>query len=396
MQIIIYLCIFARRICILMNRYLIIFALFVAHHAVGEAQVYYGDVNHDQKVNVADIVELTDVILTQKDPEEVTASDLPSSSSSSSESSAIGRIFSSVRKGQKVFDATGKATIFEATGEGQIENFYFAGDNSSWHNPEESVLEVYCDGELCLSGKLYELAAMSTDIATKTYYNSIQFECPLFSKFGSLNTINLDFKIPYYESCKVVLKQAAAGVTDKVWATVRARNVVNIEYGGLRMPYGAYFKAIRTDNETIAAGEQYTLMTSSKNSMLIGMNLFLNCEKTASLEGCFRAFNMTTGEFTYLSSGLEDFLLGTYYFESGDTFQGQTVGYTYLSLASGCQISAYRMFVNNPISFDYPVKLTVRNGESDIKDETTEASSTLLYATSDMTAGCICFFYEWN
>jgi len=109
--------------------------------------------------------------------------------------SDLGKTFTQVNKSMSIFNEKGKAVIFSAEGEGQIENFYFAGDMNNWHNPGQCTLNVYCDGELCLSGKLYELACMNMDYVEESVYDTVYVETPLYSKFGKNNSINLNFKI---------------------------------------------------------------------------------------------------------------------------------------------------------------------------------------------------------
>lgn len=49
-----------------------------------------------------------------------------------------GNTFTQVNKSMEPFDAEGKAVIFSATGEGQIENFYFAGDGGTGIIPDSA------------------------------------------------------------------------------------------------------------------------------------------------------------------------------------------------------------------------------------------------------------------
>lgn len=309
--------------------------------------------------------------------------------------SDCGNTFTQVNKHMSPFDSEGKAVIFSAEGEGQIENFYFAGDMGNWHNPGKATLNVYCDGELSLSGKLYELACMNMDFVEEDYWDNVYVETPLYCKLGRNNSINLNFKIPYYKNCKVELVQADPSVKDEVWTTVRATDKVCLSYGGRRLPKGAYFRAIRTENKQIESGEFYTLMETDKNSMLIGMNMFMNSETPCTQEACLRAFDKRDDSATFISSGLEDFFLGTYYFDSGQ-FMRYNIGQTYLQLQdTSAKFCAYRMFTDNPICFDHPVRLTVRNGDNDRITQDSEPTDDIAYGRGKCTFGAFCFYYEW-
>lgn len=306
-----------------------------------------------------------------------------------------GRSFTHVNKMMAPFDADGKAVIFSAQGSGQIENMYLCGDYDNWHHPGQTVLNVYCDGQLCVSGKLYELACLNMDYVEEKEYEKVFLETPLFSKFGAHNSINLDFKIPYYKSCTVELVQAEPGVEDQVWTTVRANTKADVVCGGKKLPKGVYFKGIRAENQHVKSGDQFTLMESSGNSMVVGVNLFLNSETVCSMEACLRAFNTRTGTVEYLSSGLEDFFLGTYYFDSGK-YLGYKCGLTWFDPSDGAvKLSAYRQFPDNPLCFNHPVRITVRNGEQNGIDSESEVNDDICFQRADATMGAICYYYEW-
>ena len=307
-----------------------------------------------------------------------------------------GNTMTQVNKCMTPFDDEGKAVIFSATGEGQIENFFFAGDDGNWHHPGQFVLNVYCDDQLCLSGKLYELACLNMDYLSEESYRSIFLETPLFCKFGSRNSINLNFKIPYYHSCRVELVQPQPGVKDQVWTTVRANDRVCISYGGRTLPKGAYFRGIRRGDETIASGEQHTLLESSQNTMLVGVNFFLNSTVETSMEACLRAFDTRDGSVEYLSSGLEDFFLGTYYFDSGQFMRYHTGQTCLLRENGGVKLAAYRQFTENPICFNHPVKITVRNGDNNEINQDSELTPDVAFGSGSANMGSFCFYYEWE
>lgn len=307
----------------------------------------------------------------------------------------FGHSFTYVNKCTAPFDADGKAVIFKAEGAGQIENMYLCGDYDNWHNPGQTILNVYCDDQLCVSGKLYELACLNLDYVDENEYEKLFLETPLFSKFGAHNSINLDFRIPYYKSCKVELVQAEPGVNDHIWTTVRANTDASIVWAGKKLPKGVYFKGIRAENKQVASGNQFTLMESGRNSMVVGVNLFLNSESESSMEACLRAFNTRKDDVVYLSSGLEDFFLGTYYFDSGQ-YLGYKCGLTWFDHSNqAVKLSAYRQFPDNPLCFDHPVRITVRNGEQNEINSESSMSDEIYLKRGTATIGAICYYYEW-
>ena len=308
----------------------------------------------------------------------------------------FGTTITSVNKMMAVFGPDGKGVIFSAEGEGQIENMYLCGDYGNWHNPGNTTLNVWCDGMLCVSGKLYELACLNMEYVDPKEYENVFLETPLFTKFGAHNSISLDLKIPYYKSCRVELVQAEPGVEDHVWTTVRARTKPDIVIDGKKLPKGTYLKGIRLPDETLQSGAQYTLMETAKtHSMLLGVNLFLDSETECSMEACIRAFNTSDDSQIYLSSGLEDFFLGTYYFDSGQ-FMGYKCGQTWLKKGDGTvQLSAYRQFPDNPPCFNHPVRITVRAGEQNEINSDSEVNDDIYLRRGDATYGGLCYYYEW-
>ena len=292
-----------------------------------------------------------------------------------------------------VFNKEGVGVLYDVKGKGQIDNIYLVGDMGNWHDPAQCVLNVYCDGELSLSGKLYELAAMCLDFADGDYYNNTYLETPIFTKLGLNNSINLDIKIPYYKSCRVELLQAKPGTEDAMWATVRTSNKINVQYGGIRLPKGAHLKAIRKPNEVVAPGDLYTIMDTDKNSMLVGVVTFIDAEKPQTLEGCMRAFDKRDDSMTYLSSGLEDIFLSTYYFDSG-AFLRYKAGITFFNTEKGCQLGAYRIYTDNPICFDHPVRVTIRNGDFRVTDPKAPMNP-VMFDPKNATFGSVTYYYEW-
>lgn len=306
-----------------------------------------------------------------------------------------GRTFTKVNKCMAPFGEDGKAIIFEAEGEGRIDNMYLCGDFGNWHHPGQCTLNVYCDGILCVSGKIYELACLNMKYVDEKEYEKVFLETPLFSKFGAHNSISLDFKIPYYKSCKVELVQPQPGVRDQIWTTVRANTSPEVVWNGKKLPKGVYFKGIRAADKQVSSGDQFTIMETEKNSMVVGVNLFLDSETEASMEACLRAFNTSTGKAEFLSSGLEDFFLGTYYFDSGQ-FMGYKCGQTWLKRERGAvQLSAYRQFPDNPLCFNHPVRITVRNGEQNEINSDSALTDDIYIKRGNARIGALCYYYEW-
>ena len=79
------------------------------------------------------------------------------------------------------------------------------------------------------------------------------------------------------------------------------------------------------------------------------------------MESCVRAYVNDGRDMIYLSSGLEDYFLGTYYFKKG-TYANKLAGLTHLDKEEN-EFSAYRLHEDDPVFFQNGLRLTNRCGE---------------------------------
>ena len=79
------------------------------------------------------------------------------------------------------------------------------------------------------------------------------------------------------------------------------------------------------------------------------------------LESCVRAYIDNAGEALLLSSGLEDYFLGTYFFNRG-TYHTEIAGLTHLNKEDHT-FSAYRFHEEDPLFLSKGLRLTLRCGE---------------------------------
>jgi len=83
---------------------------------------------------------------------------------------------------------------------------------------------------------------------------------------------------------------------------------------------------------------------------------------TSYLESCIRAYIGGATNPLYLSSGLEDYFLGTYYFNKG-LYYTPVAGLTHLDKERN-EFSAYRFHEDDPVFFHRGLRLTCRCGET--------------------------------
>jgi hypothetical protein len=79
------------------------------------------------------------------------------------------------------------------------------------------------------------------------------------------------------------------------------------------------------------------------------------------MESCIRAYENGSKEAMFVSSGLEDYFLGTYYFNTG-RYANKLAGLTHFDTEKQ-EFSAYRLHEDDPIFFQNGLRLTNRCGE---------------------------------
>jgi hypothetical protein len=79
------------------------------------------------------------------------------------------------------------------------------------------------------------------------------------------------------------------------------------------------------------------------------------------MESCIRAYFNQGADMLYLSSGLEDYFLGTYYFKAG-RYTNKLAGLTHLDKKEN-EFSGYRLHEDDPVFFQNGLRLTNRCGE---------------------------------
>jgi len=293
------------------------------------------------------------------------------------------------------FNAEGLATLYARSGRGTITNMFFCGATGSWVGYQDAVLTVITDGQTYFSGKLYELAAMGMSLGV-TYENTKIFNS-LFSKNGINNAINFNYQIPYYTSVSITLQQPAGHFDDSViWYSIKSTDSVNIVINGFRIPEGAYLRAVRKSDDVVAKGAQFELLNTDNDGLLLGIYLFASGGVSNNyLEGCIRAYIGDATIPNLVSSGLEDYFISTYYFDTG-TFAEECAGTPLLDL-EGYKLSAYSLYHKDILPFvSGGYKLTVRNGDQQSSDDIDlDDAETIHGIVGNTTFGAQVLTYEW-
>ena len=247
-------------------------------------------------------------------------------------------------------------------GKGCLTHMWFGGD---WTAFEKTRLRVYVDGETFPSidmemglGHGYgfggDAAPWGTEKIGKTGHPS-----------GVYNT----YKIPFGTSIRVTAQRSAEGPAEAAfWWIVRGTKNLPVFFAGIPLPEQARLKLYTLEDHVAqpleefdlcdvpGAGTLYQIAMTGESLRNVG-----DWKDISYLEAIMRAYMNGVSEPILLSSGLEDYFLGTYYFNRGQ-YANTLAGLTHLDPANN-SFSAYRFHDDDPLFFRDGLRLTCRCGE---------------------------------
>ncbi len=154
------------------------------------------------------------------------------------------------------------------------------------------------------------------------------------------------------------------------WWIVRGTENLPVTLGGVRLPESARLKLHRRDHYTAKPLEEFALCDVKGAGALYqvtiaarGLHDRPDWTRLSFLEACMRAYLDGEAEPTLLSSGLEDYFLGTYYFNRG-RYANNLAGLTHFD-GKDRSFSAYRFHDEDPLFFRSGLRLTCRCGETE-------------------------------
>src|SRR5262249_16933560 len=140
------------------------------------------------------------------------------------------------------------------------------------------------------------------------------------------------------------------------WWILRGADNLPVTYGGMRLPDDARLHLYKREEYVAKPLEEFSLCDTAGAAALDqvttaaeGVQKGGDWTRMSFLEGQMRAYIDGAKEPTVLSSGLEDYFLGTYYFNRGK-YANALAGLTHFDEAKK-QFSAYRFHDDDPIVF---------------------------------------------
>lgn len=264
-----------------------------------------------------------------------------------------------IGKAQRVLGGGKEAMLFEHKGKGCLTHFWFGGN---FKGVEDTRIRVYVDGEKTASidMDLY----MGCGIGFND--NQAPWATKWVGKIGKRNGIYNNYRIPFGRSVKVTAQRAKdAADNPMIWWIIRGVENGRITLGGEKLPESARLKLIRLEGREVEPLKEFDLCDVKGKGALFQVTIAaegLEPKQLSYLEACMRAYTGGSDEPIMLSSGLEDYFLGTYYFDTGK-FHADISGLTHKD-GDKSRFSAYRFHDEDPMFFADGLRLTCRNGET--------------------------------
>lgn len=262
-------------------------------------------------------------------------------------------------KAQPVLQSGGEAVLFQHEGKGCLTHFWFGGNFEGF---EDTRIRYYIDGEEqpSIDMNLY----LGHGIGFKDH--AAPWTTKHVGKIGKRNGIYNNYRIPFGKSIRVTAQRSKESEGNKnVWWIIRGIENGRVQLGGVELPETARLRLYRVEGKTVEALKEFNLCNVEGPGAVYQVTIAGKGHSGAYLsflEGCMRAYPGGSDEPLMLSSGLEDYFLGTYYFDTG-RYYSDIAGLTHFD-KKNLSFSAYRFHDEDPLFFDDGLRLTCRNGET--------------------------------
>jgi hypothetical protein len=249
-----------------------------------------------------------------------------------------------------------EAGLFYHEGKGCLTHMWFGG---GWKGCDKTRIRIYVDGETNASIDMELYLGHGIGFGDE----SAPWGVARIGKTGSGANVYDTYRIPFGKSIRVT-GQLGPDTTDnpQFWWIIRGTENLPVELGGVRLPDQARLKLYKLENYTAQPLEEFSLCEVKGNGALYQVTMAAkSLSNLCFMEACMRAYIGGAKEPLFLSSGLEDYFLGTYYFNKG-RYATPVAGLTHFD-AKQNEFSAYRFHEDDPVFFQNGLRLTCRCGE---------------------------------
>lgn len=250
--------------------------------------------------------------------------------------------------------------LFNYEGKGVITHLWFGG------LLDQTVVKIYVDGEETPSIDMEVFLGHGIGFKNET----APWGTARMGNIGKISGIYNSFKIPFGKSIRITaIIQEGGKEKFPLWWIVRGTENLPLEVGGIKLPENARLKLHKLENYEAKPLEEFDLVNVGGNGMLYlvtmeGKGLQYSDKPVKDLsymESIPRAYIGGSEEPLLLASGLEDYFLGTYYFNTG-LYHNEMAGLTHFDKLNK-EFSGYRFHEDDPIFYQNGLRLTNRAGE---------------------------------
>ncbi len=268
---------------------------------------------------------------------------------------AIHKPFGTIGKELRILKTDQETELYKFQGAGCLTHMWFGG---SWPDYGKTQVRIYVDDE--------ETASIDMELMLG---HGIGFQDPAapwgvarIGVTGNPSGLYNTYRIPFGKSIRVTA-QMAPGVEGQpyFWWIIRGSENLPVEVGGVHLPDSARLRLYKKVDYKAKRLEEFDLINTSKSGALYQVTLAAQGSNFSYLEACVRAYINGAQKPLWLSSGLEDYFLGTYYFNRGKYYTS-VAGLTHLD-KENFSFSAYRFHEDDPLFFQDGLRLTCRCGE---------------------------------
>ena len=262
--------------------------------------------------------------------------------------------FGTAGKEERVLKGGVEAELFHHAGKGFLTQMWFGGN---FHNYGLTRIRVYVDGEQQASIDMELMMGHGIGFQDE----GAPWGVERIGKTGQPSGIYNTYRIPFGKGVRVTAQRARGEEGDPpFWWIIRGVEGLHAEVGGVRLPDAARLKLYKVVNRVTKPLEEFDMCNTAKSGRLYMVTIAGKSSNFAFLESCVRAYIGGAQTPLLLSSGLEDYFLGTYYFNRGK-YHTPVAGLTHIVPDS--EFSAYRFHEADPVLFKNGLRLTLRAGE---------------------------------
>ena len=272
------------------------------------------------------------------------------------------RTFGTMGKEVRPLSKSKEAVLLTHEGTGCLTHMWFGGAFKAYG---ETRIRVYVDGEREASIDMELLLGHGIGFNDPT----APWGTERMGNTGGDSGIYNTYRIPFGKRVKVTAQLSEeADENPLFWWIIMGTENLPVQLGGVTLPDSARLKLYKLEDYVAEPLEEFTLCQVKGAGALYqvtmeakGLRQSNHWKDLSFMESCVRAYVNDGRDMIYLSSGLEDYFLGTYYFKKG-TYANRLAGLTHLDKEEN-EFSAYRLHEDDPVFFQKGLRLTNRCGE---------------------------------